>query len=180
LDNAGAMDDFLAAVERRAFLMARMATGNPDDALDIVQDAMTKLVQKYANKAPDAWPPLFYRILQSRINDHFRREKVRSRWRVFLGGRNPEEERADPISELADPKGKDPEGVLNVSQLGGRLNEALGTLPQRQQQAFLLRAWQGMSVAETAHAMGCSDGTIKTHYSRAISSLRKQLGDQWP
>jgi len=180
LDNAGAIDDFLAAVERRAFVMARMATGNPDDALDIVQDAMMKLVQKYADKEPEAWPPLFYRILQSRINDHFRREKVRSRWRVFLGARNPEEENSDPIAQLADPHGRDPEGLLNVAQLGERLTEALAALPHRQQQTFMLRAWQGFSVSETAQAMNCTDGTIKTHYSRAISNLRKQLGDMWP
>jgi RNA polymerase sigma-70 factor (ECF subfamily) len=97
-----------------------------------------------------------------------------------LGGRDGEEDTLDPISQLADPHGRDPEGLLNVAQLGERLTAALSELPHRQQQTFMLRAWQGFSVAETAHAMKCTDGTIKTHYSRAISNLRKQLGDLWP
>lgn len=171
------MDQFLRSVQARAFRIARFATGNPEDALDLVQDAMFKLVEKYAGRAPTEWTPLFYRILNSRINDWHRRNKVRNRFRRWLGG-DPEEGE-DPIQTAADEFGDRPEKTAQLDASMGRLVQALTILPPRQQQAFMLRAWEGLDVKQTAAAMSCAEGSVKTHYSRAIHFLRKQLGDHW-
>jgi RNA polymerase sigma-70 factor (ECF subfamily) len=163
-------------VERRAFRMAEISTGNPEDALDIVQDAMMTLVRKYADKPSAEWGPLFHRILQSRITDFHRKNNLRSKWRVWLGGGKDEEENStDPIQEVADPTGIAPDAQLNFDEAGDAIERAINALPLRQQQAFMLRAWEGLDVAETARVMECSEGSVKTHYSRAIQSLRKQL-----
>ena len=161
-------------MEKRAFHLARIATGNEQDALDIVQDAMLKLVQRYAARDEQEWGPLFHRILQSRIRDWYRRSQVRNRLRIWLGGAEDEE---DPLENQPDPSGSGPLGELEAGRFGTELERALGRLPNRQQQAFLLRAWEGLSVEETAQAMGCSTGSVKTHYSRAVHTLREQLED---
>jgi RNA polymerase sigma-70 factor (ECF subfamily) len=161
-------------VERRAFHIARIATGNEDDALEIVQDAMLRLVQRYANKPSAEWPALFHRILQSRIRDWYRRSAVRNRLRVWFGD---SDEGEDPLQNQPDPLGEGPQQALHFGRFGSELERALNALPNRQQQAFLLRAWEGMSVEETAQAMGCSTGSVKTHYSRAIKALRERLGE---
>lgn len=176
------MDDFLASVERRAFRMAEFATRNPDEALDIVQDAMIRWVSNYAGRPETEWQPLFIRILQNRIRDWHRRKNVRDRWdgmRTLWRGA-AEEEGEDPIQTLADPKGKHPGEQATLTDSTKALDAALTTLPWRQQQAFLLRAWEEMSVADTARAMQCSQGSVKTHYSRAVHSLRRLLEDHWP
>jgi len=177
-----AMDDFLATVERKAFRMAEFATRNSDEALDIVQDAMIRLVKNYAAKPETEWQPLFYRILQNGIRDWARKKKVRDRWdglrNLWRGG--SEENREDPIQTLADPHGKHPGEQAALKDSSAALDTALKTLPLRQQQAFLLRAWEEMSVAETAQAMNCSEGSVKTHYSRALQTLRDLLEDHWP
>ncbi len=169
------LEKFLAGVERRAFHLARIATGNEDDALEIIQDAMFKLVQRYAQKDAAEWPALFHRILQSHIRDWYRRTVVRNRLRVWFGG--SEEEGDDPLQNQPDPHGQGPQQTLQNDRFGGELERALNALPHRQQQAFLLRAWEGLSVEETAQAMGCSAGSVKTHYSRAIKVLRERLED---
>lgn len=176
------MDAFLALVERRAFRMARIATGNTDDALDIVQDAMFGLVRKYGHKPENHWKPLFYRILNSRINDWYRRTRVRNRWRQWFGGSVASDGDVDenPVEQLSDPAGDNPANQVEIDSASQALDVALQQLPKRQQQAFLLRAWEGLSVKETANAMGCSQGSIKTHYSRALKTLREQLEDHWP
>lgn len=176
------MDRFLAAVERRALRMAELAVGNRDDALDLVQDAMLGLVRHYSHKNEDEWGALFYRILQSRIRDWYRRGKVRYRLFGWLGQRHDDsaEKPGDPIQQAADPAGVEPSrGVANEEAMV-RLEAALRALPLRQQQAFLLRSWEGLDVSETAHAMGCSEGSVKTHYSRAVHKLRQQLEGHWP
>lgn len=180
LDTAHAMDRFLAGVERRAFHMARVATGNTDEALDIVQDAMLKLVQKYAGRDASDWGPLFHRILQSRITDWYRRSAVRNRFRVWFGGKHADGDDAgtdvgDFVQELADPSAMTPDREVGNAQAMQALEAGLRALPLRQQQAFLLRTLEGMSVADTAAAMGCSAGSVKTHYSRAVHKLRDQL-----
>jgi len=176
------LDHFLAKVERRAFRMAQLATGDQDEALDIVQDSMVKLVQRYSDREESEWGPLFHTILQSRIKDWHRRNWVRTRWRVWFPGGHPSDEREDddPIQQLPDPQARDPGAQLESTQAMTALDQSLHQLPPRQQQAFLLRAWEGFNVTETAQAMGCSEGSVKTHYSRAVHALRKYLKDHRP
>ena len=171
------MDVFLASIERRAFLMAKLATGNVDEAMDIVQDAMFALVKRYRHKPEHLWKPLFYKILQNRIRDWYRRSGVRNRWRSWLQSHqsNNDDRGYDPFDNIPDPRGEDPAHLTMRSEASKALIESLGELPLRQQQAFLMRAWEGMSVAETAVAMRCSQGSVKTHYSRAVTTLRHKL-----
>ncbi|MES9991190.1 MAG: RNA polymerase sigma factor [Candidatus Thiodiazotropha sp.] len=181
MESSKALERFLIQVERRAFTMAEIATGNRDDALDLVQDAMLALVKRYGDRASEEWPPLFYRILQSRIRDWYRRTRVRNRFRVWLGlsGKEPGQE-PDPIQEAADHKLPDVVDQLASQVAMDDLHATLRELPMRQQQAFLLRTWEGLSVGETAYAMGCSEGSVKTHYSRAVHRLRERLEDFRP
>ena len=178
LDNSLLLDKFLKEVQSRAFRIARIATGNTDDALDLVQDAMFKLVEKYSGHPENEWAPLFYRILHSRINDWHRRNTVRNRYRGWFG--RTEDETEDPIQTAPDPRAQSPDTDLEISEGMDKLTAALSALPLRQQQAFLLRAWEGLDVKQTAIAMSCAQGSVKTHYSRAIHSLREQLGEHWP
>ena len=180
LDRTLALDRFLAGIERRAFRMAQIATGNEDDALDLVQDAMLKLVQKYGDRTEGDWGPLFHCILQSRIRDWYRRAKVRNRLREFFHSPQDEEEREDPLEQVPDRTAVAPDEDLKRKRACAELDVALRTLPLRQQQAFLLRIWEELDVAQTAQAMGCSEGSVKTHLFRAIQVLRKRLGEHWP
>ncbi len=173
--NRRAMETFLASVEKRAFKMAQIATGSTDDALDIVQDAMLGLVKQYGSKPVTQLKPLFFRILTTRIKDWHRRKSVRNRWRLWLFSKKEESLGCDPIEALADPDENNPADRLIISDTRSALESALKTLPFRQQQAFMLRAWEELSVRKTAFAMKCSEGTVKTHYSRAVHGLRKLL-----
>jgi RNA polymerase sigma-70 factor (ECF subfamily) len=158
--------------------MAEIATGNSEDALDILQDSMYKLVQKYAGHDPREWGALFQTILQSRIKDHHRRSAVRNRYRVWFGRKDDDdEEGVDPIQTMADEHGSRPESELEMSASMEILDEAVRQLPARQQQAFMLRALEGLDVAETAKVMKCSEGSVKTHYFRALAVLREKLED---
>lgn len=177
LETQQALDRFLATIEGRALRMAEFATGNRDDALEIVQDAMMKLAQRYAGKPEQDWPPLFYRILQSHIRDWYRRSKVRNRFRVWFGDGD---EHQHVLQEQAGHTGLEPEQQISSQQAMGAVEQAIQQLPLRQQQALLLRMWEGLDVQQTASAMNCSTGSVKTHYSRAINQLRQQLGDHWP
>jgi RNA polymerase sigma-70 factor (ECF subfamily) len=179
LDQVRALDRFLISVEKRAFRIARIAVRNDDDALDIVQDAMLQLARRYAQRPADEWRPLFYRILQNRIRDCQRRRKVRAKLMSWLPGwKNDEEEAADPYDGVADARPQ-PQELLATDQAMAKLEVALAELPGRQQEAFMLRNFEGMDVAQTAEAMGCSEGSVKTHYSRAVHTLREQLGAAW-
>lgn len=178
-DNHLLMNDFLSSVERRAFRMAEIATGNPDDALDLVQEAMMTLVKNYSHKTPQDWGPLFHRILQNRIRDWYRRSSVRNRLLDWLGLADKQEQNNDPIQTAVDLHGKTPEDMKKNSDAGEALGRALKQLPLRQQQAFLLRNWEGLSVKQTAAAMACSEGSVKTHYSRAVFRLREMLEDHY-
>jgi RNA polymerase sigma-70 factor (ECF subfamily) len=176
-DNAGALEAFLAAVERKAFRMAQIALRDADDALDAVQDAMLQLVRRYGSRPAQEWKPLFYRILENRVRDQYRRRSVRNRvlaWfprRVDDGADEP-----DPIAEACDPT-PGPEAQIQSGETLAALEAALRRLPGRQRQAFLLRNFEGLDVAGTALAMGCSEGSVKTHYFRAVRALRGMLGD---
>ncbi len=180
LETATTLDRFLASVERRAFRIAQMAVRDRDDALDIVQGAMLRLARNYARRPSEEWKPLFYRILYNGIRDFQRRRTVRSRIFGFLPGSWPDDDDppADPFEQVADP-GPDPSRRLMADEAMARLETALGQLPPRQQQAFMLRCLEGMDVAATAAAMGCAEGSVKTHYFRALQALRAQLGEVW-
>jgi len=153
--------------------MAVIATGNRDDALDVVQDAMTKLVHKYAARPSEEWGPLFHRIMQTTIRDWYRRSRIRNGLRHLFS--RQEEEDSDPIDSLPDNQQVSVERTLDGRQGMEAVDQALQQLSLRQQQVFLLRAWEGLDVRQTALAMGCSEGSVKTHYSRAIQALREQL-----
>jgi RNA polymerase sigma-70 factor (ECF subfamily) len=180
LDQARELDKFLAEVERRAFRMAQVALRDPDDALDVVQDAMLKLARNYGTKPSEEWRPLFYRILQNGIRDLQRRRTVRKKLMAWLPGakEDPDNEAQDPLESVADGAPDAPE-LLMQREAMQRLESSLRALPARQREAFMLRNFEGLDVAETAQAMGCSEGSVKTHYSRAIHSLRDQLGEVW-
>lgn len=146
------------------------------DALDLVQEAMFKLVEKYASRPEQECPP-FYRLLSSRINDFHRRNTVRKRHRSWL--RKDEDSDEGPIQTAPDPFGKGPDDESEIDESMVKLQQALMNLPPRQQQAFLLRAWEGLDVKQTATAMACAEGSVKTHYSRAVHTLRIELGEHW-
>jgi len=173
-DRDGSLEVFLAGVEKRAWRMAQIATGDGSEALDIVQDAMLKMVQKYGGREPSEWAPLFHRVLQSRITDWHRRRSVRARIFTWLGAG---EDAAGNPGELAPSPAPGPEAAMAAEQTAARIEAALRRLPLRQQQAFLLRAWEGLDVRQTAAAMACSEGSVKTHYARALRGLRGELED---
>jgi RNA polymerase sigma-70 factor (ECF subfamily) len=172
-----ALNQFLAGVELKAFKIAQAALRHEDDALDAVQDAMLQLARAYSARPPEEWKPLFYRILENRIRDMQRRRTVRGRIMAWLPVRGEDDdEEFDPVAQAPSLEPQ-PVRRLELDEAVGALEQALGRLPRRQQQAFLLRTLEGLDVAETAQAMGCSEGSVKTHYFRAVQALRAQLGD---
>ena len=179
------MSEFLASVERRAFKHAMFAVRDEDAALDIVQDAMLKLTDKYADKPAGELPLLFQRILQNTIHDHFRRQKVRSTWTTVLSALGKGDEKDDDFDPLETLPAKSASGgpagpaeEAEQRQIVGLIEQALARLPARQREAFLLRYWEELDVAETAAAMGCSEGSVKTHCSRAVHALAEWLSAQ--
>jgi RNA polymerase sigma-70 factor (ECF subfamily) len=175
------MNRFLADVERRAFRMAQVQLRSVEDAQDAVQDAMIQLVKSYSTRPAAEWGPLFYKILTSRIRDCQRRRKVRNRVLTLFGGQKDDDDDAlpDPIASAVDTAGRDPSEQVAQADAMGALEEALNRLPGRQREAFVLRILEGLDVEQTAQAMGCSEGSVKTHLSRAMHSLRKSLGEHW-
>ena len=173
------LNRFLADVERRALRIAEIALRDRDEALDLVQEAMIKLVRSYSDRAEDEWAPLFYRILQNGIRDWHRRQKVRNRVMVWFGKGASADDDYDVTAQAPDPVGRTPEAQLQASEALHRPEDLLHELPARQREAFMLRTFEGLDVAGTAIAMGCSAGSVKTHYSRAVHALREKLGDHW-
>jgi RNA polymerase sigma-70 factor (ECF subfamily) len=175
------LSDFLASVERRAFKQCVYAVQDDEAALDIVQDSMMKLAEKYSDRPVAEIPLLFQRILQNGIRDHFRRSKVRSTWTTLLSnlGLGGEDEDADPLETLdVDEAGNvpaSPADRLEQAQVMAAIEEAVRALPDRQREAFMLRYWEELDVSETAKVMGCSEGSVKTHCSRATHALAKVL-----
>lgn len=171
------LSEFLAGVERRAYKQALFALRNAENALDIVQDSMFKLAQKYAAKPASELPMLFQRILQNTIRDFYRRQRVRSLWVTLFSALSPgqDHEDRDPLESLqsTDPSeaNEGPAEQFGRSQVIELIEKELQGLPPRQRQAFLLRYWEELDVAETAAIMGCSEGSVKTHCSRATHAL---------
>ena len=180
LEQTTDLNRFLAGVERSALRIAEMAVRDRDDALDIVQGAMLRLARSYGRRPSGEWKPLFYRILYNGIRDSQRRRKVRSRIFGFFPGQRQDEdgEVEDPLDRVADA-GPDPSQRVMAGEAMQRLEKALAELPARQQEAFALRCLEGLDVAETATAMRCSEGSVKTHYFRALHALRARLGEVW-
>ena len=156
------------------------AVHNEESALDIVQDAMMKLAEKYGDRPQEEFPMLFQRILQNTIRDYYRRSKVRSLWTTLLSALTPsDDEDHDPLETIAAESDSatpnTPAGQLQQTQVLGVIEKEIKALPARQREAFLMRYWEDMDVAETASAMGCSEGSVKTHCSRATHTLAAAL-----
>ena len=177
------LSDFLAEVQRRAFKQTAYAVRDEHLALDIVQDAMLKLAEKYGARPVEEFPMLFQRILQNTTRDFWRRQKVRNMWTTLLssfGGDGDDAEDSDPLEILTSDQHDhtdEPDARLQQQQTMTLIEAALQKLPARQREAFLMRYWEDMDVAETAAAMGCSQGSVKTHCSRAVHALAKILGE---
>jgi RNA polymerase sigma-70 factor, ECF subfamily len=176
------LSDFLRDVERRAFKQTVYAVRDDHAALDIVQDAMLKLAEKYADNPVTEYPMLFQRILQNTMRDYWRRQKVRNLWTTLLSsfgaGQNGEEDH-DPLDTIdVEDESSNPMIQLERSQTIKIIEKAIEKLPARQREAFVLRYWEDMDVAETAEMMGCSEGSVKTHCSRAVHTLATLLEKQ--
>ena len=156
------------------------AVQNEDSALDIVQDSMMKLAEKYGDRPAEEFPMLFQRIIQNTIRDYYRRTKVRSLWMTLLSSfASDDDEEHDLLETLEVESGAStpntPDGRLQQAQAITIIEEEIKKLPPRQREAFLMRYWEDMDVAETAAAMGCSEGSVKTHCSRATHALAAAL-----
>ncbi|WP_394807593.1 RNA polymerase sigma factor [Nitrosomonas sp.] len=181
------LSDFLAGTERRAYKQALFAVRDEHVALDIVQDSMMKLALKYASKPTEELPLLFQRILQNTIRDYYRRQKIRSLWTTlfsaFISNDQDKNQEDFDILETLQIKpesnfAKEPDAQLERAQLIGLIEKAMEILPARQREAFILRYWEEMSLAETAEIMKCSEGSVKTHCSRAVHALAAILGEK--
>ena len=176
------LSDFLENVERRAFKQAVYAVRKDEAAFDVVQDAMIKLAEKYGDKPVGELPLLFQRILQNTIHDYFRREKVRNTWITLFSGLGSASEEHDNFDLLETFEAEEGSQAAESSadkverdQVLAVIDAEIQKLPTRQREAFLMRYWQDMDVAETAAAMGCSEGSVKTHCSRATHTLAQAL-----
>ncbi|MHB1655070.1 MAG: RNA polymerase sigma factor [Burkholderiales bacterium] len=179
--SADELSRFLAEVERRAYRQAAFAVRDEQAALDIVQDSMMKLAEKYADAPAAEFPLLFQRILQNTIRDYYRRQKVRNFWvsalSFFTSGREESDEEGQEYTQPTEEK-EDPFNQLATGKNLALIENAIEKLPARQREAFLLRYWEEMDIAETATAMGCSEGSVKTHCSRAVRALAELLQDK--
>ena len=175
------LSDFLKSIEKRAFKRAVYAVRNDDAALDIVQDAMIRLAEKYADRPAAELPLVFQRILSNATMDWFRREKVRNAVMQNLSDFEPADDGGDfdlleTLHALEDTMGTESAAdAVSRSQVLHLIDAAVSDLPLRQREAFLLRYWEEFDVAETASVMGCSEGSVKTHCSRAVQALSKAL-----
>ena len=174
------LSEFLRSVGKRAFKRAVYAVRDEDAALDIVQEAMIKLAEKYGDKPLEELPMLFQRILQNVIRDFYRRQKVRSMWTTLLSAfSGPEDDEHDPLEVIesadSDYKSESPHAQFEQQQTLTAIEKEIEKLPPRQREAFLMRYWEEMDIAETAVAMGCSEGSVKTHCSRATHTLAAAL-----
>lgn len=176
VDRQRALDRFLAGVERRALGVARLALRDRAEAEDVVQDAMIRLVRHYGRRPEAEWRPLFYRILRNRITDIQRGRRLRRAVMVFWSGSRREDAAPEPAPDAVDTRGR-PDEALEGEELLARIEAVLATLSARQREAFLLRNFEGLDVAQAAVAMGCSEGSVKTHYFRAMQALQGALGE---
>ena len=172
------LNQFLINNERRAYRIALSAVGDEQEALDIVQDSMLKLARLYSKKSEQEWQILFKRILQSRIRDWYRRQKVRRAVLGWLPTFADDDDNTDPLEQVPTPKTHAPDDLVSSDQTMSVLDSAIRELPTRQREAFFLRCWEGLTTAETAEVMKISEGSVKTHYSRALNALRDALGGE--
>ncbi|MEX2151448.1 MAG: RNA polymerase sigma factor [Steroidobacteraceae bacterium] len=176
VDRERSLERFLAGIERRALRIAQMLLRDHAEAEDAVQDAMIRLVRRYGGHPEQQWQPLFYRILRNRIFDAQRKRRVLGVLQAWRNDAAADGTAPDPVESAVDPAGT-PEQALEGGQLLARIEQVLAGLSSRQREAFLLRNFEGMDVAGTAIAMGCSEGSVKTHYHRAVQALQKALGE---
>lgn len=171
------LDRFLQSVEKRAFCMANMALQNEADALDVVQDSMIKLASNYSHLTVDDWPPLFFTILENRIKDFYRKDRTWKRFFQVGHKKSKDCEEADVAFEelVEDTTQINPEHAVHLMQSSDQAMKSIEELPLKQQQCFLLRCWEGFSVKETAEVMGISEGSVKTHYHRAVQKIQLAL-----
>jgi RNA polymerase sigma-70 factor, ECF subfamily len=175
------LSSFLKSVEKRAFKRTAFTVRDDDAALDIVQDSMIRLAERYADRPPAELPLIFQRILSNATMDWFRRQKVRNALISNLSDfDSPGDDSDFDLLELlqsseGSPGTESASDAVSRAQILQLIDTAVGELPGRQREAFLLRYWEEFDVAETAQAMGCSEGSVKTHCSRAVHALAKAL-----
>jgi RNA polymerase sigma-70 factor, ECF subfamily len=169
LSNQPALDAFLKSIEKRAYKITVFAINDRDEALDLLQNAMIKLVRNYSSHPEPTWTLLFYRILQNEIRDWQRKSWFR---KLFDFNDN----QADQLQDVSAHS--HPDQLMEQDALNQKIQVAIGQLPFRQQQTFLLRTFEGLDVKQTALAMNCSEGSVKTHYFRAVQFLREALAGE--
>jgi RNA polymerase sigma-70 factor (ECF subfamily) len=173
------LSSFLAEVERRAFKQAVFAVRDEEAALDIVQDSMMRLAEKYGGNPPEELPLLFQRILQNAIRDYYRRARTRAERFTSISAFESDDDADDPLEHIDFDNAINPFATPHAALLQTEtlhlVEEALQQLPTRQREAFLLRYWEGLDIAETAAVMGCTEGSVKTHCSRATHTLAAAL-----
>lgn len=178
------LSDFLKSVEKRAFKRSLFHVRNTESALDIVQDSMLKLAEHYGDKPAGELPMLFQRILSNCTLDWFRRQKTRGALFVNMGefegnGEDGSFDLLETLQILDDSqRTESAEDSTRRAQILHQIEAQIQELPGRQREAFLMRYWEEMDVAETAAAMGCSEGSVKTHCSRAVQALSKALRER--
>jgi len=175
------LSDFLKSVERRAFKRTAFTVRDEEAALDIVQDSMIRLAEKYADRPAAELPLLFQRILSNATMDWFRRQRVRNAVVQNFSDFETEGDGGDFDLLETLQVSQDTIGTESAAESVGRvqillhIEQEVSQLPQRQREAFLLRYWEELDVAETAAVMGCSEGSVKTHCSRAVHALARAL-----
>jgi len=176
INNIESIDEFLQSVEKRAYKMAIISLRDHHDALDVIQDSMIKLVTHYSERSIDELKPLFYRILQNRITDWHRHQKLKNF--IFFWQTDNDNLESDTFLDSASADVNSvaaPEDDLRYTQAKQQVTKALECLSLQQQQCYLLRSWEGFSVADTAKILGCSQGSVKTHYFRAMAKMKEVL-----
>jgi len=182
LPSRSELSAFLEGVERRAYKQAVFAVRDGEAALDIVQDAMLRLAERYGDRPLAEMPMLFHRIVQNAIRDYFRRQRVRNLWTTLLSSLSPgrgEGDEQNPLETLPSDQdsglGESPANRLERVQVLEIIEQEVARLPTRQREAFIMRYWEELDVAATARVMGCSEGSVKTHCSRATHALAVAL-----
>ena len=173
------IDQWLKEIGRRARMMAEFAVHDRDVSQDLVQDSLLAFISRYADKPAEQWTPLFYTILRSQIMDWKRRQARRGKWMTWLSRHNSDDDsdEEDSIHSIATLTDENPATLLANADDMATVQLILSRLPERQQQAFLFRAWEGLDISTTARIMGCGESSVKTHYSRALLALRRGLNE---